>query len=99
MRNHRTILDGLWFGEGPRWHEGSLWFSDMQGHRVVRTDLAGNASTVVELTHDDPSGIGWLPDGRLLVVAMETQRVHRLEADGTLDGKRLASRIRSFLPH
>ena len=84
MRNHRTILDGLWFGEGPRWHEGSLWFSDMQGHRVVRTDLAGNASTVVELTHDDPSGIGWLPDGRLLVVAMETQRVHRLEADGTL---------------
>ena len=71
MRNHRTILDGLWFGEGPRWHEGSLWFSDMQGHRVVRTDLAGNASTVVELTHDDPSGIGWLPDGRLLVVAMD----------------------------
>ena len=84
MRNHRTILDGLWFGEGPRWHEGSLWFSDMQGHRVVRADLAGNASTVVELTHDDPSGIGWLPDGRLLVVAMETRRVHRLETDGTL---------------
>ena len=84
MRNHRTILDGLWFGEGPRWHEGSLWFSDMQGHRVVRTDLTGNASTVVELTHDDPSGIGWLPDGRLLVVAMETRRVHRLETDGTL---------------
>ena len=84
MRNHRTILDGLWFGEGPRWHDDALWFSDMQGHRVVRTDLDGNATTVVEMHHDDPSGLGWLPDGRLLVVAMETQRLHRLEPDGTL---------------
>jgi sugar lactone lactonase YvrE len=84
MRGHRTILDGLWFGEGPRWHDGALYFSDMHGHRVVRTDLDGNASTVVEVAHDEPSGLGWLPDGRLLVVAMETQRLHRLEADGTL---------------
>ena len=84
MRNHRTILEGLWFGEGPRWHDDALYFSDMHGHRVVRTDLDGNATTVVELAHDEPSGLGWLPDGRLLVVAMETQRLHRLEADGTL---------------
>jgi sugar lactone lactonase YvrE len=84
MQNHRTILDGLWFGEGPRWHDGALFFSDMHGHRVVRTDLEGRSSTVVELAHDEPSGLGWLPDGRLLVVAMETQKLHRLEADGTL---------------
>lgn len=84
MRNQRTILDGLWFGEGPRWHDDALWFSDMQGHRVVRTDLEGDATTVVEMDHDDPSGLGWLPDGRLLVVAMQTQRLHRLEPDGTL---------------
>lgn len=84
MQNHRTILDGLWFGEGPRWHDGALHFSDMHGHRVVRAALDGTSSTVVELTHDEPSGLGWLPDGRLLVVAMETQKLHRLEADGTL---------------
>jgi type IV fimbrial biogenesis protein FimT len=35
MRDHRTILDGLWFGEGPRWHDDALFFSDMHGHRVV----------------------------------------------------------------
>jgi sugar lactone lactonase YvrE len=78
----RTVLDGLYFGEGPRWHEGALWFSDMHAHRVVRTDLEGPASTVVEITHDEPSGLGWLPDGRLLVVAMETQKLLRVEPDG-----------------
>jgi len=78
----RTVLDGLYFGEGPRWHDGALWFSDMHGHRVVRTDLQAPASTVVEITHDEPSGLGWLADGRMLVVAMETQKLLRVENDG-----------------
>ena len=80
----RTVLDGLYFGEGPRWHDGALWFSDMHDHRVVRTPLDGTSSTVVTVTHDEPSGLGWLPDGRLLVVAMETQRLLRVENDGTV---------------
>jgi sugar lactone lactonase YvrE len=82
----RTVLDGLWFTEGPRWHDDALWFSDMHGHRVVRAtfDPAGvaTAQTVAEVAHDEPSGLGWLPDGRLLVVAMETQRLLRVEPDG-----------------
>jgi sugar lactone lactonase YvrE len=82
--NRRTLLDGLRFAEGPRWHDGALWFSDMHDHRVLRVTPDGNASTVVEVTDDEPSGLGWLPDGRLLVVAMETQRLLRLEPDGTL---------------
>ena len=80
----RTVLDGLYFGEGPRWHDGSLWFSDMHDHRVVRTDLEGAATTVVTIAHDEPSGLGWLAYGRLLVVAMETQRLLRVERDGTV---------------
>jgi sugar lactone lactonase YvrE len=80
----RTVLDGLYFGEGPRWHEGALWFSDMHDHRVVRTPLDGTSTTVVSITHDEPSGLGWLPDGRLLVVAMETQKLLRVERDGTI---------------
>lgn len=80
----RTVLDGLVFTEGPRWHDGRLWCSDMHDHRVVSTALDGTADTVVRVDDDEPSGLGWLPDGRLLVVAMETQRVLRLEPDGTL---------------
>jgi sugar lactone lactonase YvrE len=78
----RTVLDDLVFGEGPRWHEGRLWFSDMHDHRVVATTVDGDATTIVEITDDEPSGLGWLPDGRLLVVAMETQRLLRVEPDG-----------------
>jgi sugar lactone lactonase YvrE len=83
----RTVLDGLVFGEGPRWHDGALWFSDMHDHRVVQTTIdglmnKGAATTFVEITDDEPSGLGWLPDGRLLVVAMETQRLLRVEPDG-----------------
>ena len=80
----KTILDGLWFGEGPRWHDGRLWFSDMHGHRVISTDLHGDVRTEAEIIDDEPSGLGWLPDGRLLVVAMETQQLRRVEKDGTV---------------
>jgi sugar lactone lactonase YvrE len=80
----RTLIDGLRFAEGPRWHDGAVWFSDMHDHRVLRVTPEGEATTVVEVTDDEPSGLGWLPDGRLLVVAMDTHRLLRVEHDGTL---------------
>jgi sugar lactone lactonase YvrE len=85
----RTVVDGLVFGEGPRWHDGALVLSDMHAHRVVRVepgsgDGPATTGTVVEVGDDEPSGLGWLPDGRLLVVAMETQRLLRVEHDGTV---------------
>ncbi len=73
------LLEGLVFPEGPRWHEGALFFSDMHDHRVVRVDLAGRSETVVEVPHR-PSGLGWLPDGRMLVVSMTDRRLLRLDA-------------------
>ena len=79
-----TILEGFHFVEGPRWHEGQLWFSDMHGHRVMRSSLDGSAEVVATLPDDHPSGLGWLPDGRLLVVAMQTQQLRRVEPDGSV---------------
>ncbi len=75
------LLDGLYFPEGPRWHEGKLWFSDMHGHRVMTVGLEGRAETAVEVPAA-PSGLGWLPDGRLLVVSMEDRRLLRLDPSG-----------------
>jgi sugar lactone lactonase YvrE len=84
----RTLLDGLYFGEGPRWHDGELWFSDMHDHRVLRVAVDGESAPVVtevaRVDHDEPSGLGWLPDGRLLVVAMETGKLLRVEPDGSV---------------
>ncbi|MDZ7674309.1 MAG: SMP-30/gluconolactonase/LRE family protein [Acidimicrobiales bacterium] len=64
------VLDGLAFPEGPRWHDGRLWFSDMHDERVLALDPAtGDVETIVEVP-TRPSGLGWRPDGTLLVVSM-----------------------------
>jgi len=77
----RTLLDDLVFGEGPRWRDGALWFSDMHDQVVRTVDLRGR-SEVVTRVENDPSGLGWLPDGRLLVVSMRDRRLLRLDGDG-----------------
>jgi sugar lactone lactonase YvrE len=79
-----TVLDGLHFAEGPRWHDNALYFSDMHAHRIIRMTADGTTETVAEVLDDEPSGLGWLPDGRLLIVAMETQTVRRVEPDGSV---------------
>jgi sugar lactone lactonase YvrE len=73
-----VLIEGLCFAEGPRWHDGKLWFSDMHAHRVMTVDLSGRSETIVEVAQQ-PSGLGWLPDGRLLVVSMLDRRLLRLE--------------------
>lgn len=79
-RSIELVVSGLAFPEGPRWHEGSLWFSDMHGHTVQRIDESGTAQVVVEVPNG-PSGLGWLPDGRLLVVSMHDRSIKRLDGD------------------
>jgi sugar lactone lactonase YvrE len=71
------LLDKLCFGEGPRWREGMLWFSDMHAQKVLKVDSQGNVETVVKLDDDQPSGLGWLPNGDLLIVAMTKKQVLR----------------------
>jgi len=84
--SHETkiLLDGLLFPEGPRWHETKLWFSDMQGLHVMTVDLNGNAEKIVQIKAS-PSGLGWLPDGRLLVVSMIDRRLLRLDSIGLVE--------------
>jgi len=74
------LIDNLCFGEGPRWHDGALWLSDMHDQRVLRVAADGRAETIVQLADDQPSGLGWLPDGTLLIVAMSKRQI--LQYDG-----------------
>lgn len=74
------LTDGLHFGEGPRWHHGKLWFSDFYDHAVKTVDLAGTVATRVPVA-GQPSGLGWLPDGRMLIVSMTDRLLLRLEPD------------------
>ena len=72
----QPILDGLAFGEGPRWRDGELWFSDFYRHEVASVTPDGRRTTRFEVANQ-PSGLGWLPDGDLLVVSMLDRRLLR----------------------
>jgi len=74
----QTLCEGLCFGEGPRWRDDRLWLSDMHAHEVITVDEQGRKETVVEV-ENRPSGLGWLPDGDLLIVSMVDQRLLRYD--------------------
>lgn len=79
-----TLVDGLDFGEGPRWHEDRLWYSDFFQGAVFAVDAGGTRELICSVP-GQPSGLGWLPDGRMLVVSMRDERVYRLESNGKLE--------------
>jgi len=83
MKKSRVLLEGLRFPEGPRWRDGKLWFSDMHDGKVRTLDAAGRSETILSID-DETSGLGWLPDGRLLVVSLDARKLLRREPDGTL---------------
>ena len=82
MTTFEPFIDGIDFAEGPRWHDGRLWYSDFYQHRVYAVDMDGNRETMIEFP-GDPSGLGWMPDGSLLIVSMVDRKVMRW-ADGVL---------------
>jgi len=76
-----VLLEGLKFPESPRWHDDKLWFVDIEGHKVLTVDLNGNSQIILE-RNDQVSGLGWLPDNRLLVVSMGDNTLLRLDPEG-----------------
>lgn len=83
-REISTIVSGLTYTECPRWHDGRLWFVDFYTHQVLSVTEDGSDQRLEAEVPEQPSGLGWLPDGRLLVVSMRDSRVLRREHDGTL---------------
>ncbi|MFT7837245.1 SMP-30/gluconolactonase/LRE family protein [Saccharothrix sp. BKS2] len=86
MADTRVLRAGLRFGEGPRRApDGRLFYSDFYDREVHAIDLATGEDEVVCAVPGQPSGLGWLPDGRLLVVSMTDRRVLRLEDGGLVE--------------
>jgi len=95
MPEPEVVVDGLAFGEGPRWRDGRLWFSDMHGKAVkAYTPATGALDTVVEVA-GSPSGLGWDADGALLIVSMDDRRLLRFDSGGLSE---LAD-LSSYTPH
>lgn len=79
-------LEGLGFPEALRWRDGALWCSDMFRSRVLR--WTPGSAVQVALDRDagapvQPGGLGWLPDGTLLMVDCLERRVLALAPDAS----------------
>ena len=79
----KVLLDGIKFGEQPRWHENRLWFSDWGTRELIAVDLEGDREVVLEAP-SFPMCAGWLPDGRLLLVSSRDGLLLRRDPDGSL---------------
>jgi sugar lactone lactonase YvrE len=83
MSDPEVVVEGLAFGEGPRWRDGRLWFSDMHDHFVKSYEPStGRLDTIVEVP-GAPSGLGWDANGNLLVVSMDDRRLLRVQDGAT----------------
>lgn len=75
-----VVHTGIDFGEGPRWHDNELWFSDFYRHGVFT--LSADGTETRRWTVDGrPSGLGWMPDGTMLIVSMADRALLRSDGD------------------
>lgn len=82
-RSFATLLEGGAFFEGPRWRDGTWWVSDFYRHTVSTVSTDGRERVLLEV-EGQPSGLGWMPDGSLLVASMTDRRVLRRTLDGAV---------------
>ncbi len=94
MADLDTLVGGRAFLEGPRWRDRALYVSDMHAGEVLRVTMDGAATVIAEVP-GSPSGLGWLPDGSMLIVSMSDQRLLRLHDDELSEH----ADLRSFAPH
>jgi sugar lactone lactonase YvrE len=78
-----VLMDGIVFGESPRWRDGRVYFSDWARGRVYSVTADGTSTLEAEVA-SFPMCIDFLPDGRLLVVSSADRQLLRREPDGSL---------------
>ena len=76
------FIEGIVYGEGPRWHNDRLWFSDGPAGKVYSAGETGDLAVEVEL--ERASGLGWLPDGTLVVSTLFAAKIHHVDARGNV---------------
>lgn len=75
------VMGQVQYAEGMRWHAGKLWLSDLFGRTVFTVD-GDRLEAQATLGDDEPSGLGFLPDGTPLLVAMKTGQLRTIGPGG-----------------
>lgn len=97
MSRVRTLSKNHTFLESPRWHDGNLYVSDFFTRRILKFSDGQGEPEVVATVAGMPSGIGFLPDGAMLVVSMEDQTVYKVDDGGLTSYADLRGRVRGAL--
>lgn len=82
MKRARVALTGIGIPQSLRWRDGMLWFSDIALGTVNRWDGKGAPEVIAEVP--GAGGLGWLPDGRLLILSTIDEVIYRRDHDGSL---------------
>lgn len=74
---------GLAWPESPRWKDGALWFSDVHNFRLMKI-VPGRQATEVAAFPGRPAGMGFMPDGRLLLATALDKKLWWVSAEGDI---------------
>lgn len=82
-RQFDVVADGFTFLHSPRWRDGKVWVTDDSAGCVVTVSAQGRVEEAFEVPQG-AAGLGWMPDGRMLIVSAYDRRVLRRELSGEL---------------
>jgi sugar lactone lactonase YvrE len=77
------LIEGLRFAEAPRWVRDRLWFSDVHAYQLKTVALDGSVEVVADVP-GRPSGLGALPDGRMLMATALDRRLLAVGPEGSV---------------
>ena len=85
MRDHKAkkLAEDFIFLEGAKWRDDRLWVSDVFDHKVYRLGLNGEREKIADVPNR-PSGLGFMPDGTLIVASSKDFRLYRI-AEGKIE--------------
>ncbi|MEU8900930.1 SMP-30/gluconolactonase/LRE family protein [Nocardia sp. NPDC048505] len=84
MGASEVLVEGIAFGESPRWHDGRLWFADWAAGQVIRVGEDGGQEVMASV-ESFPLCFDFQPDGHMLLVDSTHARVLRREPGGELE--------------
>ena len=91
MDRLEQVARGFSFAEGPRWHDGAVYLSNIHDDAIERVEVDGTVTRVADLP-GSPISMGFASDGSILVSALRGGRIWQI-VDGEVSDFRDVSSL------